>query len=520
MPDKPSEAPQPPRSKESAQRPREPAQSPRESAPDPERPGPAPAYEPLAPGDWTPEEFRRNGHAAVDWVAGYLARVGELPVLARVHPGEIREKLPKHAPENGELFARMLEDLDGIIIPGVTHWNHPGFFAYFGITGSGPGILGELVASAFNTNGMLWRTSPSTTELEQTVLDWLREMIGLPSGLFGILTDTASVSTFVSLAAAREAVPGLNVREEGLAAPGAPRLRMYTSVEAHSSVEKGALALGLGKAGVRKIPVDDEFRMDVAALEEAIREDRAAGWFPFAVSATVGTTSSTSVDPVPRIADVCDRERLWLHVDAAYAGSAAVLPEKRWCLAGCDRADSLVVNPHKWLFTPIDASALYTRRPDVLRRAFQLVPVYLESPDSGTNLMDYGIQLGRRFRAIKLWWVLRSFGVNGLRKALAEHCRLAGLFSSWIDQSPGFQRMAPVPFSTVCFRAVWDGLDEQETERRNSELLDRINTGGRVFLSHTRLHGKYSLRLAIGNLRTRERHVRLAWDLLQKERPA
>lgn len=469
--------------------------------------------------DWSPEEFRRAGYAAVDWVAKYLARVEELPVLAQVKPGEIRRKLPQGPPEAPEPFDRMLEDLDRIVLPGVTHWNHPCFFAYFGITASGPGILGELVASALNTNAMLWKTSPATTELEQVVLDWLRQMLGLPAGLFGILTDTASVSTLVALAAAREAVPGIKVREEGLAAPGSPRLRLYTSQEAHSSVEKAALTLGLGKAGVRKIPVDDAFRMDPAALAAAVREDRAAGWLPFAVSATVGTTSTTSVDPIPEVAAICAREGLWLHVDAAYAGSAAIVPEYRWCLEGCESADSLVTNPHKWLFTPIDCSALFTRKPDILRRAFQLVPEYLQTADgeAAVNLMDYGIQLGRRFRAIKLWWVIRAFGVSGLRQRLAEHCRLARLFAGWIEGDARFERMAPVPFSTVCFRARWPELGDEETDRANEALLQRINTEGKVFLSHTRLRGRHVLRLAIGNIRTRERHVRLAWDCLRRE---
>ena len=481
---------------------------------------PQPAVPP--PGDWSPEEFRAAGHAAVEWVARYLAEVERFPVLAQVAPGDIRRRLPPGPPAQPEPFSRMLEDLDEIVIPGVTHWNHPGFFAYFGITASGPGILGELIASALNTNGMLWRSSPSTTELEQVVLDWLRQMLGLPSGLFGILTDTASVSTLVALAAAREAVPEVPVREQGLAAPGSPRLRCYTSQEAHSSVEKAAITVGLGQAGLRKIPTDAEFRMDVAALRSAVREDRAAGWRPFAVSATVGTTSTTSVDPVPEIASVCEEEGLWLHVDAAYAGSSAILPECRWCLDGCERADSLVVNPHKWLFTPIDASALYTRRPEILRRAFQLVPDYLQSSEgeAAVNLMDYGVQMGRRFRALKLWFVFRAFGVEGLRRRLAEHCRLGRLFAGWVDADPRFQRTAPTPFSTVCFRAVWPDRNEEETDRANERLLERVNAAGKVFLSHTRLRGRYTLRLAIGNLRTRERHVRLAWDCLCAEREA
>ena len=471
-----------------------------------------------AGGDWSADTFRRAGHATIEWVASYLDRGGELPVLARVRPGEVRSALPSSPPEEGEPFERLLADLDRIVVPGVTHWNHPGFMAYFGITGSAPGILGELVAAAFNTNGMLWRTSPSTTELEQHVLDWLRQMLGLPEPRFGMLTDSASTSSLVALAAAREAAPGLSARDEGLAAAGSPRLRLYTSTEAHSSIEKAGIVLGIGRAGVRRVGVDDAFRMDLGALEAAIHEDRAAGWLPFAVSATVGTTSTTSVDPVPAIAEICAREKLWLHVDAAYAGSAAVLPECRSALAGCQRADSLVVNPHKWLFTPIDASVLWLRRPEILRRALQLVPEYLTSAEEAVNLMDYGFQLGRRFRAIKLWFVIRTFGVEGIRRRLREHLRLAALLASWIDAAPGFELMAPVPFSTVCFRAREADWSDEEADAVNARIIERVNRDGRVFISHTRVAGRYTLRVAIGNLRTDEPHVRRAWDLVREAR--
>jgi aromatic-L-amino-acid decarboxylase len=468
-------------------------------------------------GDWSGAEFRRAGHEAVEWVASYLERVESCPVLARTRPGDIRRALPAEPPEEGEGFAALLADLDGAVLPGVTHWNHPGFLAYFGITASGPGILGELVAAALNTNGMLWRTSPATTELEGVVLDWLRRMVGLPEPRFGLLTDTASTSTLVALAAAREQAPGLSAREEGLGAPGAPRLRLYTSTEAHSSVEKAGIMLGLGRAGVRRVPVDREYRLDMGALAAAVRDDRASGWLPFAVAATCGTTSTTSVDPIPALADFCEREKLWLHVDAAYAGSAAILPEKRWCLAGCDRADSLVINPHKWLFVPIDASALWLRRPETLRRALQLVPDYLRDRegDEVVNLMDYGFQLGRRFRAIKLWWVIRAFGVDGIRARIREHIRLAGLFASWVSADPRFELAAPAPFSVVGFRARAAGGPE-EADRVNARILERVNAEGRVFLSHTKVDGRTTLRAAIGNLRTEERHVRLAWDQLRE----
>lgn len=480
-----------------------------------------PEFSPL--GDMTPEAFRRYGYRVVDWIAGYLAKVGEYPVLAQVAPGEIRRQLPETPPIQGESLEQVLADFERVILPGITHWNHPAFFAYFAITGSGPGILGEMLSAALNVNGMLWRTSPALTELEEHVLDWLRQMLGLPPGWLGMITDTASISSLYAIAAAREAVPGLRVREEGLAGrPDVPRLRLYCSEQAHSSIEKAAITLGLGLAGVRKIPTDIEFRMDAATLAAAIAEDRRAGWQPFCVVATVGTTSTTSVDPVPEIAAICQREGLWLHVDGAYAGMAAILQEMRHILAGCDQADSIVVNPHKWLFTPIDCSAFYCRHPDVLRRAFSLVPEYLRTAEGEAeavrNLMDYGVQLGRRFRALKLWFVIRAFGQEGLAARLREHIRLAQEFAAWVDASQDFERLAPTPFSTVCFRFHPQGFsNETELNRLNEALLEAVNATGQVYLSHTKLNGRYTLRLAIGNLRTTEAHVARAWELVQQE---
>lgn len=474
-------------------------------------------------GDMTPEAFRRYGYRVVDWIAEYLAKGGKYPVLAQVAPGEIRRQLPETPPAHGESLEQALADFEHVILPGITHWNHPAFFAYFAITGSGPGILGEMLSAALNVNGMLWRTSPALTELEELVLDWLRQMLGLSPGWLGMITDTASISSLYAIAAAREAVPGLRVREEGLAGrPDVPRLRLYCSEQAHSSIEKAAITLGLGLAGVRKIPTDTEFRMDAAALAAAIAEDRRVGWQPFCVVATVGTTSTTSVDPVPEIAAICRQEGLWLHVDGAYAGMAAILPEMRHILAGCDQADSFVVNPHKWLFTPIDCSAFYCRRPDVLKRAFSLVPEYLRTAEGEAevvhNLMDYGVQLGRRFRALKLWFVIRAFGQEGLAARLREHIRLGQQFAAWVDASPDFERLAPTPFSTVCFRFHPQGLsDEAELNRLNEALLEAVNATGEMYISHTKLNGRYTLRLAIGNLRTTEAHVARAWELLQRQ---
>jgi aromatic-L-amino-acid decarboxylase len=430
--------------------------------------------------------FRDDLAATGEWVARYLERVGELPVLARVQPGDVRSLLPAAPPERGEPFEAVLRDIDDVVLPGITHWNHPRFFAYFSITGSEPGILAELVTAALNVNGMLWRTSPAVTELEEHVLDWVRQLIGLPPGLHGHIEDTASTSTLAALAAARYLKPDCAV---------------LCSEHAHSSVDKACRLLDLE---LRKVPVDGEFRMRPDALAELLDGGRVS-----AVVATVGTTSSTSVDPVPAIAELCERHGAWLHVDAAYAGAAAVCEEFRWALAGCERADSLVVNPHKWLFTPIDCSCLFTRRPDDLRGAFSLVPEYLRTSEGDvTNLMDYGPALGRRFRALKLWAVIRCYGREGLRRLIREHVRLAQLFASWVEAEPGWEICAPHPFSVVCFRR--EGSDEA-----NEVLLDRANASGEVFLSHTKLHGRYVLRLAIGNARSTEADVARAWDVLR-----
>ncbi|MFN8548815.1 MAG: pyridoxal-dependent decarboxylase [Candidatus Eisenbacteria bacterium] len=466
-------------------------------------------------GDWSPDRFRAEGIRAIEWVARYLEEAESRPVLSRVRPGQIRASLPPQPPLEPESFDSLLSDLDDTILPGVTHWNHPGFLAYFGITGSGPGILGELVSAAFNTNAMLWRTNPASTELEQQVLGWLLEMCDLPREWFGQIVDLGSTSAVLALAAAREACPYLEAREDGLALHGTPRLRVYTSVEAHSSVEKAAILLGLGRAGVRKIAVDDRFRMRADLLAAAIAEDRETGWLPLAVAATIGTTSTTSIDPVEELAAICRREKLWLHVDAAYAGSAAILPECRHHFRGAGEADSYYFNPHKWLFVPIDCSVFYTRHPDTLRRAFQLVPDYLKTSETdAVNLMDYGFQLGRRFRALKLWWVIRSFGVHGLQARLRRAIELARALAERIDAHPRFDLLAPVDFSVVCFHARWPELSAEEEDAANEALLDRLNASGDVFLSATRIRGRYALRVAIGNLRTEARHVDRCWELL------
>ena len=473
------------------------------------------ATNPGSMADMSPEELRRALGLAAEWVAGYRARVGSLPVLARVRPGDVTAALPAEPPASGDAVEAWLADLERVVLPAVTHWNHPGFMAYFGITGSGPGIVGELIAAALNVNGMLWKTCPALTEVEQVVLRWYARALGLPAAWFGMLTDTASTSTLVALAAAREAT-GIGVRDEGLA--GKPPLVLYCSQEAHSSVEKAGIVLGLGRSGVRRIASDEKFRLRVDLLEQAIVADGAAGRRPFAVVATVGTTSATAVDPVSAIADLCARHGLWLHVDAAYAGSAAVAEEFRWALAGCERADSLVANPHKWLFAPIDCSALFTARPEAFRAALTLVPEYLKTDVvDAVDLMDYSFQLGRRFRALKLWFVFRHFGTTGLAARIREHVRLARRFAERVDAHPQLERMAEVPFSVVCFRARPAGLaDEAELERLNVALLARVNAAGEIYLSHTKLHGRYCLRAAIGNLGTDEGWVDRAFEVVAR----
>ncbi len=457
----------------------------------------------------SPEEFRKTGHELVDWIAGYLANPEIYPVLPRIKPGELAQNLPSCAPEEGEPIETILEDFRHRILPASTLWNHPGFLAYFATSSSAPGILGEMLAAALNSNGMLWKTSPAATELEQITLDWLRKWLGLPEGLFGIIYDTASTSTLHAIAAARElADPEVRV------AGGSRGLVLYTSEQSHSSIEKGAIALGIGQQNVRKIPVDREFRMETAALENAVKSDLAKGLRPFCVVSTVGTTSTTSIDPTPAIAEIAERYGLWLHVDAAYAGTAAILPEYRYILGGAERADSLVLNPHKWLFTPLDLSVLYTRRPEILKRAFSLVPAYLENAEDGraVNYMDYGVPLGRRFRALKLWFVMRSFGREGICRVIRAQIDWARELATQIDAEPRFERVAPAPLSVVCFRLR--GADQQ-----NRELLDRVNAIGEIFLSHTVLHGRFVLRIAIGNLMTTRAHVQNAWELIRALAP-
>ena len=427
--------------------------------------------------------FREDGAEALEWATRYLERVGELPVLAQVRPGEIRARLSASPPETGEPFSAVLRDLEDVLLPGITHWQHPRFFGYFAVTASEPGILAELLAATLNSVAIMWRAAPASSELEEHVLDWLAQLLGLPPGLHGHIEDTASTSTTAALMAAREATG---------------RRVVVFSDQAHSSVAKAVKLLGMVP---RVVPSDAEFRMRTDALE---LDDAAA------VVATVGTTSSTSVDPVPAIADAAERAGAWLHVDAAYAGAAWVCPELRWSQAGVERADSVVVNAHKWLLTPMDCSCLWTRRPADLRNAFSLIPEYLRSRDEVDNLSEYGPALGRRFRSLKLWAVIRCYGRAGLQAVIREHVRLAELFEGWVRAEPGWEVCAPRTFSVVCFRR--EGRDEE-----NEALLERVNASGEAFLSHTKLNGRFVIRLAIGNAWTTEDDVRQAWDVLRRE---
>ena len=417
--------------------------------------------------------FRDDAAAASEWVARYLEGVRELPVLAQVEPGRIKEALPDSPPDGPEPFSAVLDDLDEILLPGITHWNHPRFFAYFAISGSEPGILAEFLTAALNVNAMLWRTSPAATELEEVAVDWVRQLLDLPAGLHGHIEDTASTSTLAALMAARHLRPG------GM---------ILCSEHAHSSMDKAARLLDVP---LRKIAADEQLRLRPDALAAALGEGEVS-----AVVATVGTTSTSAVDPVDAIAPLCAEAGAWLHVDAAYAGSAMVCEENRWAFAGIERADSVVVNPHKWLLTPIDCSVFYTRHPEALREAFSIAPVYLRASEEGvTNLTDYGPALGRRFRALKLWAVIRCYGREGLQSMIREHQRLARIFASWVEETPGWEVVAPVPFSLVCFRH--EGSDEE-----NEAILERVNATGEAFLSNTALAGRYVLRLAVGNQRT------------------
>ena len=462
--------------------------------------------------------FQSDFARVAAWVDAYFEHPERYPVLPQVKPGEIAAALPAHAPEEGEPFDRIMDDFERTIVPGITHWNHPRFFAYFATSAAPAAIAAEALAAALDVKVMLWRTSPSAAELESVVMRWLGELMGVPAGWMGIIYDTASIAGFTALAAAREAL-GLSIREHGMSGRDLPRLRVYATEHTHSHIEKAAIALGIGHDNVVKVACDDAYRMDPLALDADIRRDLAAGMKPCAIVATVGTTSTTSVDPVARIAEVARRHGVWLHVDAAYAGVAAMLPEFRYLMDGVEHADSLVANPHKWLFVPMDLSVLFLKDEATVRRAFSLVPEYLTTTDGDVrNYMDYGLQLGRRFRALKLWFVMRQMGAAAMRDRLRGHIELAQLFAQWVAAGTEWDVLAPHPLSVVCFRHRPAGVTgELELEAHNARLLEAVNATGEMFISHTKIDGRYALRLAVGNLRTTRADVEAAWAILRRE---
>jgi aromatic-L-amino-acid/L-tryptophan decarboxylase len=460
-------------------------------------------------------------HDLFERVAAWIERYFEHPeayrVMPDVKPGDVVAALPAQAPESGEPFERIFADFERIVVPATTHWNHPRFFAYFATSAAPAAIAAEALAATLDVKAMLWRTSPAATELEEVTMRWLSRLLGLPRDWTGIIYDTASIAGFTALAAAREALD-LGIREEGMVARDLPRLRVYITEHTHSHIEKAAIALGVGQRNVVRVPCDEAFRMRPDELAAHIEADLRAGMKPLAIVATVGTTSTTSVDPVHAITEIARRYGVWLHVDAAYAGIAAIVPEFRGLLDGVEFADSLVVNPHKWMFVPMDCSVLFVKNESIVRRAFAVVPEYLSTPEpDAINYMDYGLQLGRRFRALKLWFVLRHFGAEGIRQRLRAHIELAQEFAAWLRNEPGWEVLAPHPLSVVCFRCAPPGADETQLERLNAALMHSVNATGEIFISHTKIEGRYALRLAIGNLRTQRSDVEHAWSILKRE---
>jgi aromatic-L-amino-acid decarboxylase len=466
-------------------------------------------------GDVPPDEFRKQLHQVADWIADYREKIEQLRVAPDAKPGAVLAALPAEGPEDGESFEKILADIDRIVVPGMVHWGHPMFLGYFGWTTTAPGILGEMLTAPLNVNAMTWRTSPAATELETLVIEWLRQWVHLPEQFGGVVYDTASVGIMHALAVAREeAAP--STRKLGLAGRAdIPRFRIYASDQAHSSAEKAAIALGLGEENVRRVPSDAKFQMDVTALREMIAQDRQQKFAPLAAIATVGTTSTASVDPVTEIAKVCREHKMWLHIDGAYGGGIALLPEFESITEGWGEADSIIINPHKMLFVPLDFSVLYVRDLERLRRVFSLVPEYLrgDTVAAQKNYMDYGIQLGRRFRALKAWMVFRTFGRTGMAARIREHVRLARLLADWIKADNRFELAAPVNMGVVCFRFIGAG-DANKIDELNGAIVERINSSGQAYLTQTKLNGHTVMRIGLGNVLTTEEHVRKGWKLI------
>lgn len=458
------------------------------------------------------ESFRQYGYQFVDWMVEYFEKIETLPVKPPLEPGDVRKKLPEKPPAKGESMDRIFQDFKDIILPGITHWQHPSWFAYFPANNSPPSILAEMLTAGMGAQCMVWQTSPAAAELEEVVMEWLRQMLGLPEGMAGVIQDTASTATLVALLSAREKVTNFTANMRGVQ----KTMTVYASEETHSSIEKGVKIAGYGKENLRLIPTDDKFAMIPEKLEEAIIADINKGFQPACVVGTVGTTSSTAVDPLAPIGKICRRHDVWFHVDAAFSGTAAILPEKKWMLEGMERVDSFVFNPHKWMLTNFDCSAYFVRDSGTLIRTFEIHPEYLKTGVDAKvkNYRDWGIQLGRRFRALKLWFVIRSYGVEGLQKMVHEHIRLAEMVKGWVEQDEKFELMAPVPVSLVCFR-LNDGREEDQLNELNKEFLERLNRSGKLLLTQTSLRGKYVLRLSIAARLTEEKHVREAWEVIR-----
>ncbi|MFX0123345.1 MAG: pyridoxal phosphate-dependent decarboxylase family protein [Candidatus Hodarchaeota archaeon] len=462
-------------------------------------------------------DFRKYGHQMVDWMAEYLENVEKYPVKSQVAPKEIINKLPSSAPIKGEDFNKIFADFEEIIIPGITHWQSPNFFAYFPANSSYASILAEMLITTLGAQCMSWETSPAATELEERVMEWLRDMIGLPKDFSGLIQDTASTSTICSLLTAREKLSNYEINSTGMNNKGV--LTTYCSTETHSSIEKAVKIVGTGKEYLRKIPVDENYALNPESLEEAIEADIENGLKPMAVVATIGTTGSTAIDPLKQIGEICSKHKIWLHVDAALAGTALLLPEYRWMIEGIEHADTFVFNPHKWMFTNFDCSAYFIQDPEALVRTFEILPEYLKTRAEGVkNFRDWGLQLGRRFRGLKLWFVIRNFGVEGLQQKIRFHIHLADSFRQEIEKTPEFELLAPVPLNTICFRYHPATLDDEEKLNSvNEELLHRLNTTGKIYMTHTKLNGKYTLRFVAGQTYTQKKHIDKAWLLIQEE---
>jgi aromatic-L-amino-acid decarboxylase len=461
------------------------------------------------------EQFRKQGHEMVDWIADFMDNIEKYPVSPDILPGEIKAKLPNEAPAKGEPMKTIFKDFENIILPGISQWQHPCWFGYFPANNSPPSVLGEFLTAALGAQCMVWKTSPAAEELEEVTMEWLRKMVGLPEGMAGVIQDSASTSTLVALLTAREKASNFEINSKGFT----ERLMVYCSEEAHSSVVKGAKIAGYGKKNVRLISADEKFAMNVSELEKTILQDKAKGLKPAVVCATLGTTSSAGVDPLEKIGAVCKKHGIWLHVDAAYAGTTAIVPEKRWIMKGIEYADSFVFNPHKWMLTNFDCSAYFVKDKKTLKKTFEIHPEYLKTgvDEVVNNYRDWGIQLGRRFRSLKLWFVLRSYGIEGLQKMVREHIRLAQMLKHWIEDDKMFEVMAPVDFSLVCFRLNPKDRTENQLDELNKQLLESVNHTGKTLLSHTSLKGNYVLRFCVAQRTTKEEHVKCTWNLITQK---